>query len=55
MKETEEESYGPLRIKSQTRLCSADYYIKGGKEESREEDRKRWQEMRISYLFLIRD
>ena len=41
MKETEEESYGPLRIKSQTRLCSADYYIKGGKEESREEDRKR--------------
>ena len=29
MKETEEEACGPLQIKSQTELCSADYYIKG--------------------------
>ena len=41
LEETEEESYGPLKIKSQTRLCSADYYIKGGIEKDREEDRKR--------------
>jgi len=41
MVETEEESCGPLQIKSQTRLCSADYYIRGGREEDREEDRKR--------------
>lgn len=41
LEETEEESYGPLQIKSQTRLCSADYYIKGGIEKDREEDRKR--------------
>lgn len=41
IEETEEESYGPLQIKSRTRLCSADYYIKGGSEEEKEEDRKR--------------
>ena len=41
LEETEEESYGPLKIKSQTRLCSADYYIKGENEKDREEDRKR--------------
>ena len=33
MKETEEEACGPLQIKSQTELCSADYYIKGGIEQ----------------------
>lgn len=41
LEETEEESYGPLQIKSRTELCSADYYIKGGIEKDREEDRKR--------------
>lgn len=41
MKETEEEACGPLQIKSQTELCSADYYIKGGSEQDKEEDRKR--------------
>lgn len=41
IEETEEESYEPLRIKSRTELCSADYYIKGGGEEDKEEDRKR--------------
>lgn len=41
IEETEEESYGALQIKSRTRLCSADYYIKGGSEEDKEEDRKR--------------
>lgn len=41
LEETEEESYGPLQIKSQTELCSADYYIKERGEEDREEDRKR--------------
>ena len=41
MKETEEEACGPLQIKSQTELCSADYYIKGGSEQDKEDDRKR--------------
>lgn len=41
IEETEEESYGPLQIKSRTELCSADYYIKEGGEADREEDRKR--------------
>lgn len=41
MKETEEEACGPLQIKSQTELCSADYYIKGGIEQDKEDDRKR--------------
>lgn len=41
IEETEEESYGPLQIKSRTELCSADYYIKEGGEKDREEDRKR--------------
>lgn len=41
IEETEEEACGPLLIKSRTRLCSADYYIKGGSEEDKEEDRKR--------------
>lgn len=41
MEETEEEAYGPLQIKSQTRFCSADYYIKGGSEQDKEDDRKR--------------
>lgn len=41
IEETEEEACGPLQIKSQTRLCSADYYIKGGSEKDKEEDRKR--------------
>ncbi len=41
MKETEEEACGPLQIKSQTELCSADYYIKGRSEQDKEEDRKR--------------
>lgn len=40
IEETKEESYEPLRIKSRTELCSADYYIKGGGEEDKEEDRK---------------
>lgn len=38
MKETEEEACGPLQIKSQTELCSADYYIKGRSEQDKEED-----------------
>ena len=38
--ETEEEATGPLQIKQQTALCSADYYIKGGTGD-KEEDRKR--------------
>ena len=37
--ETEEEAYGPLQIKSQTQLCSADYYIQ--KKNDKEKDRKR--------------
>lgn len=41
LEETEEEACGPLQIKSQTELCSADYYIKGGSEKDKEEDRKR--------------
>lgn len=41
MKETEEEACGPLQIKSQTELYSADYYIKGGSEQDKEDDRKR--------------
>lgn len=39
--ETEEEASASLKIKSQTQLCSADYYIKGGGEKDKEEDRKR--------------
>lgn len=38
--ETEEETIGPLQIKHQTALCSADYYIKDGTGD-KEEDRKR--------------
>lgn len=40
LEETEEEATGPLQIKQQTALCSADYYIKGGTGD-KEEDRKR--------------
>lgn len=40
LEETEEEAIGPLQIKQQTALCSADYYIKGGTGD-KEEDRKR--------------
>lgn len=40
LEETEEEATGPLQIKQQTALCSADYYIKGGTGD-KEEYRKR--------------
>ena len=39
--ETEEEAVAPLKIKSQTELWSANYYINGELEKDREEDRKR--------------
>ncbi len=38
--EETEEATGPLQIKQQTALCSADYYIRGGTGD-KEEDRKR--------------
>lgn len=40
LEETEEEASGSLKIKSQTKLCSADYYIKGGNGD-KNEDKKR--------------
>lgn len=40
LEETEEEAIGPLQIKSQTALCSADYYINGGTGD-KDEDQKR--------------
>ena len=39
LEETEQEASASLKIKSQTQLCSADYYIKKGLD--KEEDRKR--------------
>lgn len=41
LEETEEEAVAPLKIKSQTELWSANYYINGELEKDREEDRKR--------------
>lgn len=38
LEETEQEASASLKIKSQTQLCSADYYIKKGLD--KEEDRK---------------
>lgn len=40
LEETEEEATSPLKIKSQTKLCSADYYIEG-RTRDKEEDKKR--------------
>ena len=37
LEETEEEASGSLKIKSQTKLCSADYYIKGGNGDKNED------------------
>ncbi len=41
LEETEEEVFGPLQLKTQTELCSADYYIKEKGEKDRKEDRER--------------
>lgn len=41
LEETEEEAFGPLQLKTQTELCSADYYIKEKGEKDKKEDRER--------------